>query len=303
MDQLGAMEVFKTVVETGSFSAASRKLNMPLPTVSRKVADLEQLLNSQLITRTTRKISLTESGIRYLEAARRILEDVNEAGRMVSDEYIRPTGTLTITAPIFFGRLHILPIIRDFIRAYPEVNINLHLSDHILHLLEQNIDLGLRIGQLGDSSMIAKPLGKVRRIMCASPQYLSQNKHPQTPDDLANHKCILFSSIDAQPEWGFLVDGKIEYYSLNPSLIVNSAEAAVESAVDHLGLTRVLSYQAARYIDEGKLERVLDRFCNDKIPVSFIYPQNSESPDTSIRPGCPTPSGSIDSLSRILKVR
>ena len=273
MDQLSAMHVFTHVVDAGSFSKASQKLNMPLPTVSRKVSELEEHLGSQLLTRTTRKLTLTESGARYLDAARRILSDVQEAERQATNEYVEPVGSLTITAPSAFGNLHVLPIVREFLKAFPDVSIKLLLADQVLHLLEEHIDLGVRIGPLSDSSMIAKSLGQVQRIHCASPEYLANKGAPATPDDLIGHDIISFSNIDAHQEWTFPVGRKSQAFPIRPRLIVNSATAAVESALQHGGITRLLSYQAARYIAQGKLVPILTQYELPINPVSFIYPQ------------------------------
>ncbi len=273
MDHLSAMLVFTHVVDAGSFSKASQKLNMPLPSVSRKVAELEDHLGAQLLTRTTRKLSLTESGARYLDAARRILSDVQEAERQASNEYVEPVGSLTITAPSAFGTLHVLPIVREFLQAYPDVNIRLLLADQVLHLLEEHIDLGVRIGPLSDSSMKAKALGQVQRIHCASPQYLAEKGVPETPDDLLNHDIISFSNIEAHQEWVFPVGRKAQPFPIKPRLIVNSAAAAVDSALHHGGITRLLSYQAARHIAAKELTPVLTQYDLPINPVNFIYPQ------------------------------
>ncbi|WP_417783240.1 LysR substrate-binding domain-containing protein [Terasakiella pusilla] len=273
MDQLSAMLVFTHVVDTGSFSQASRKLNMPLPTVSRKIAELEDHLGAQLLTRTTRKITLTESGARYLEAARRILNDVQEAERQASSEYVEPVGTMTLTAPTAFGRLHIVPIVREFLKAYPEVNIRLLLSDHVLHLLDEEIDLGLRISPLHDSTMMIKPLGHVQFIHCASPSYIEKVGLTPTLDNLDRFDLISFGPIDLRPEWTFITDNKPKACPILPRLTLNSAEAAVDCCIDEAGLTRVLSYQAAQQIADGKLIRVLTDEETPLIPVHFIYTQ------------------------------
>ncbi|MDV7341408.1 LysR family transcriptional regulator [Terasakiella sp. A23] len=273
MDQLSAMTVFTHVVDTGSFSKASQKLSMPLPTVSRKIAELEDHLGAQLLTRTTRKLSLTESGARYLEAARRILNDVQEAERQASSEFVEPVGTMTITAPSAFGKLHVLPIVREFLNEFPKVNIRLQLADQVLHLLDEHIDLGLRIGNLSDSTMMAKPLGHVQFLHCASPLYLKEKGATPTPDTLDDFNLISFGNLDLRQEWTFNIDGKAKTFPIKPRLMVNSAEAAVESAVHHAGITRVLSYQAAEQIHRGVLERVLTDYPTKLNPVHFVYPQ------------------------------
>jgi DNA-binding transcriptional LysR family regulator len=278
MDQLSAMRVFVSVADNGSFSAAAKALKLPLSSVSRKISELEEYLSAQLLTRTTRRLSLTESGTRFLEASRRILDDLNEAERQVSDEFIKPTGTLTITAPVFFGRLHLLPIVHDFMNAYPDVHINLQFADHVVDLLGQHVDLGIRIGMLADSSMIAKPLGTLERIICGSPEYFEKMGVPQSPDDLIHHDCITFNKIDAREGWRFAVDNTVRFYPVKSRLMVTSTEASVESAVNHMGLAHLLSYQAASYIKAGKLKLALNGYGNQSNPVSFVYPQGRMVP-------------------------
>ena len=279
MDQLKSMEVFVSVAELGSFSAAAKKLNIPLPSVSRKVADLEQHLGAQLLVRSTRKISLTSSGLRFLESSKQILDDLKEAERQASNEYLHPRGRLTISAPSFFGQIHILPIVRTFLEEYPDVSIKLQLSDKIVHLLDDHIDLGLRIGRLSDSSMIAKPLGHVRYLLCASPEYLEKHGIPETPDDLMMHQCIQFTRHEeALNQWPFSVSGEVIDYPINSPLTINSTAGALDTAINHFGISRILSYQAAQAIAEGKLRIVLDEYSIQRNPVSFIYPQGRHIP-------------------------
>ncbi|NVJ91574.1 MAG: LysR family transcriptional regulator [Methylocystaceae bacterium] len=273
MDQLNAMLVFTQVVDTGSFSQASKKLNMPLPSVSRKVADLEAHLGAQLLVRTTRKLSLTESGTRYLESARRILNDVQEAERQASGEYLTPIGQMTLTAPSAFGRLHVLPVVEEFLKNYPDVTIRLLLADQVLHLLDEQVDLGLRIGDLSDSTMIAKHLGFVEFIQCASPQYLMRKGIPTCPQDLKEHDIISFGNIDLNQTWEFADEDHLEKISLHPRLIINSAQAAVDCAINGMGITRVLSYQASQQIADKTLQRILATSPHNPKPVNFVYPQ------------------------------
>jgi DNA-binding transcriptional LysR family regulator len=278
MDQLSAMRIFVKVAETGGFSLAARELKLPLSTVSRRVSELEEHLGAQLLTRTTRRLSLTESGQRYLEASNRILEDLQEAELLASDEFKKPKGTLSITAPVFFGRLHILPVVHEFLNAYPDVKIKLSFADHVVDLLEQHIDLGVRVGQLGDSTMMAKPMGSVKRIICASPEYLEKRGAPKTPDDLVNHDCVSILNNVSLQGWRFSKAGKNRYYPINSRLHVTSTEAAVDSAVNHMGLAQVLSYQAASQIRAGKLRLVLNDYISSESPVSFVYPQGRMVP-------------------------
>jgi DNA-binding transcriptional LysR family regulator len=190
MDRLDAMSTFVAVVEAGSLSAAARRLNTPLATVSRNVSELESHLRTKLFNRSSRKLVLTDAGSSYVAACKRILADVREAERAASGEYSAPTGELIVTAPIGLGRLYLIPILADFLKAYPDIKVSLILTDRVLSLFEEQIDVALRLGALSDSSMIAIRVGAIRRMICASPAYLAARGTPRTPDDLARHDCI-----------------------------------------------------------------------------------------------------------------
>jgi DNA-binding transcriptional LysR family regulator len=271
MDRFEAMTVFQTVADTGSLSAAGRKLGMPLPTVSRKITELEQHLNAKLITRTTRKLVLTDTGTVFLAASRRLLESMQEAERAAGGEYSEPRGDLVITAPIAFGRLHVLPVLCDFLAAYPEVDARLTLGDRNLNLVDDHVDLALRIGKLPDSGMVANALGEVHRVVCASPGYLAQSGTPQHPDDLAQHACIGFDVFDAGYGWRFVMNGKETMVPIRPRLVVNTAEAAVDAAAAGAGLASVLSYQAQPASRQGAVNLVLRAFETAPLPVNFLY--------------------------------
>ena len=275
MDRLDAMRVFVAVVDSKGFSAASRALSMPLATVSRKIAELESHIGAQLLIRSTCKLTVTDSGQRYYEDVRRILDEIGEAERQASGEYQHPKGHLTITAPTLFGRLHVLPAVNDFMKIHPDINIQLYLTNHVVDLLEDHINLGIRIGALSDSSLIALRVGSVRQIVCASPGYLSQQGRPLSPNDLAGHQCISFSKFGAPEEWAFkMPSGKIEHFPVQPRLLLNSIEGAVFSAREDGGLVQLYSYQAAFHVADGTLEIVLDRYEIEPPPVSIVYPQS-----------------------------
>ena len=274
MDQLSAMRVFVAVVDAQGFSAASRVLSMPLPTVSRKIAELESHLGTQLLIRSTRKITVTDSGQRYYEEVRQILDDIGEAERQVSGEYQLPKGHLTITAPTLFGRLHVLPIVNDFMKIHHDISIQLILTNHVVDFLEEHIDLGIRIGTLSDSSMVAFQAGSVRQIVCASPGYLAEHGRPLSPNDLAGHQCITFSKIGAPAEWAFKMPSrKIQHFPVPTRLTLNSIQGTVDSAIRDGGLVHLYSYQAAPHVAEGTLEIVLDGYEIEPPPVNIVYPQ------------------------------
>jgi len=274
MDCVAAMRVFVAVVDAQGFSAASRALSMPLPTVSRKVAELESHLGAQLLVRSTRKVTVTDSGRRYYEDARRILDDIADAESRVSGEYQTPMGRLSITAPTLFGRLHILPIVHDFMEMHPEVTVQLMLSNRVSDLLEEHIDLGIRIGALPDSSMIATRLGSVRQIVCGSSGYLARRGRPRSPKDLTRHRCVTFPSAGAPADWAFkMPSGKVRHFPVPSRLMLNSIEGNVQSAVHDGGLVQLYAYQAASHVAAGRLEIVLDRYEIEPTPVNLVYPQ------------------------------
>ena len=274
MDRLTAMRVFVAVVDAQGFSAASRALSMPLPTVSRKIAELESHLGAQLLVRSTRKVTVTDSGQRYYEEVRQILDALGDAESQVSGEYQTPKGLLSITAPALFGRLHVLPAVNDFMKIHRDINVQLILTNHVLDLLEEHINLSIRIGALSDSSMIAFEVGSVRQIVCASPGYLSQHGHPLSPNDLAGHQCITFSKFGAPAEWAFKMPSrKIRHFPVPTRLTLNSIEGAVDSALRDGGLVQLYSYQAAPHVAESTLEIVMAGYEIDPPPVNIVYPQ------------------------------
>jgi DNA-binding transcriptional LysR family regulator len=280
MDRLDAMSVLIAVVESGSFSGASRKLGAALPTVSRKIAELEAHLSTQLLVRTTRRLTLTDAGEAYVAACKRILEQVAEAERAASGEYVTPRGDLIVAAPIVFGRLHVLPPVNEFLKAYPEIDVRLVLSDRNVHLIDDNIDLAVRIGALADSSMVATRIGAVRRVVCASPGYLASVGTPKVPEDLSALACVTFDVLASSSAWTFSAkDQRAERtVPIRTRLSVNTAEAAVDAAIANLGVTRVLSYQAANAVAEGKLKIVLAAYEPEPLPINVVYAGQSLLP-------------------------
>lgn len=274
MDRFEAMTVFVAIAEAGSLSAAARRLEQPLATVSRKLALLEARLKTQLIARSTRRLELTEAGRDYLEASRQILEQVDEAERVAAGAYARPHGQLVISAPVVFGRLHLLPVIVEFLREFPDVDVRLIQADRIVNLLEEHVDLALRIGELADSGLVATRVGEIRRVACASPAYLAAYGRPATPADLARHACISFEGLMSASAWVF-PGQTVEVHS---RLAVTTAEAAIAAAQMGLGVARVLSYQVAEAVQAGTLERLLPDFEPAPVPVSLIYPGQGRLP-------------------------
>lgn len=267
------MSTFVAVVEAGGFSAASRRLAMPLATVSRKVSELEDQLGVRLLNRSTRKVTLTEPGEQFFAACRRILDDLGEAERAASGEYEAPRGELVITAPIVFGRLHALPIVAAFLKTCPQVTVRLLLADRVVSLIEEQVDLAVRIGRLPDSSMVATRIGSIGYVTCASPKYLADRGTPKSPKELAEHDCITFTGISAPTkEWAFRNAGKDIVVPVRPRLVVTTAEAAIDAAIAGVGVTRVLSYQVADAVKRGRLALVLRNFEPEPYPANLVYP-------------------------------
>ncbi len=271
MDRLEAMSVLLAAVDAGSLSAASRKLGVPLATVSRKVSELERHLRTRLLNRTSRRLILTDAGRSYVATCRRILEEIGEAERAAAGEYSAPKGELIITAPIVFGRLHVLPVVLEFLAAHPEIDARFRLADHLINLQEEHVDLAVRIGELPDSSLVAIRVGSIGRLVCGSPAYFAARGTPKKPDELRKHDCITFSGTTSPDAWIFpRGKGKISV-AVHSRLTVNTAEAAIDAAIAGLGLTRVLSYQVADAIRSGALVVALREFEPPKVPVSLIH--------------------------------
>jgi DNA-binding transcriptional LysR family regulator len=271
MDRLDAMSIFVAAVDAGSFSAASRKLGVPLPTVSRKVSELESHLKTRLLVRSTRKLSLTDAGVTYLGACKRILDDVGNAERTAAGEYAAPRGELVLTAPIVFGRLHVLPIVCDFLARFPEINVRLVLSDKNIPLVDDQVDVAVRIGALPDSSLVATRVGSVTHVVCASPEFLAAHGTPRTPEDLMRIPCVTFDAVASGAAWTFASPAQARGVDVRVRLAVNTAEAAIDAAIAGVGIVRVLSYQAARAVERGELRLVLRKFEPDPLPVNLLH--------------------------------
>jgi DNA-binding transcriptional LysR family regulator len=271
MDRLEAMSALLAAVDAGSLSGASRKLGMPLATVSRKVSELETHLRTRLVTRTSRRLILTDAGRSYVAACKRILDDVREAERAAAGEYSAPRGELIITAPIVFGRLHVLPVLLEFLNTYPEIDVRLTLADHVVNLQEDHVDLAVRIGELPDSSLVAMRVGSIGRVVCGSPAYFAERGTPKRPNELSKHDCITFNGLTSPEAWIFLSGKGTISVAVHSRLIVNTAEAAIDAAITGLGITRVLSYQVADALRTGALLLALREFEPPPVPVSLVH--------------------------------
>ena len=278
MDRFDAMATLIAAVDGGSLSAASRSLGMPLATVSRKVSELEAHLRTQLVIRTSRKLLLTEAGHAYIAAARRILDEVEGAERAASGEYRAPRGHLTITAPIMFGKLHVAPVLLAFLDAYPDITARLVLADHVVNLVDDHVDVALRIGTLPDSMMVASRLGAVHWVTCASPDYLARRGVADTPAALTGHDCVMFEGLYSTNIWTFAEAGRAVAVPIKPRFAINTADAAIAAAISGAGVSRLLSYQVADAIAAGKLQLILRDFEPPPLPVHFVYAGQSLLP-------------------------
>ncbi len=272
MDRLEAMTVFVAVVDLAGFAAAARRLRLSPSAVTRLIAGLEEQLGTRLLQRTTRSVTLTDAGTRYLERARRILAEVAEAEAAAQAERTVPIGRLAVTAPHVFGRLHVAPLMCAFLTKYPAVTGSLTLSDRIVNLVEDGIDVAVRIGVLDDSSDISRTVGSTRRVVVASPKYLARRRKPRTPADLAAHDIIQFTALSPTPEWRFTKDGDTERVAFAPRYVTNSADAAICHAELGGGLTMAFSYQVEAAVRAGRLEVVLARFEPAPRPIRVVYP-------------------------------
>ena len=274
MDRWQAMRVFVKVAETESFARAARELHLSAPAVTRLVAGLEALVGAQLLVRTTRSVKPTEAGARYLQDCRRILGEIAEAELAAAGHQARPSGTLAITAPMLFGQLHVLPLVLDFLARYPEMRVRTLFVDRQVNLLDEGMDVALRIGQLPDSGFTAVQVGRVRRVVCAAPAYLDAQGIPTTPAALREHRILACQGAWASPEWRFAQGQRVV---VDPLLLCNTNEAAIAAARAGWGLTRVLHYQIAPALADGSLRLVLEAHEEAPLPVHLVYPQGRQA--------------------------
>lgn len=271
MDRFHLINVFVAVVDTNGFAGAARKLNMSPPAVTRAINELESHLGLRLLTRTTRTVRVTDAGERYVQDCRRILAEMLEADESVSGMHSTPRGRLAVTAPMLFGAMHVVPIVSEYLGRYPEVTASCLFLDRVVNLLDEGVDVAVRIGELPDSTMQAIRVGEVRRIVCASPEYLAQFGTPLKPDDLQNHRVISASGVTPTPEWRMLQNGELRGVKLHPRLTTTTNDSAAAAAIAGLGLTRLLSYQIVEHVREGRLKTVLSEFEAPPLPVHVVH--------------------------------
>ncbi len=278
MDRLEAMTVLVAAVETGSLSAASRQLRIPLATVSRRVSELEQHLNIRLLHRGNRKLVVTDAGRSYVASCRRIMEEIAEVERTASGEYRAPQGELILTAPAVLGRSHVLPVVIEFLRTFPDIRMRMQFTDRQVNLVDEHVDLAVRIGELPDSSMIATRVGLIRPVLCASPAYLKRRGKPKQPADLAAHDCVIHGSHATSQHWEFFTGKTSQTIEIRSRLAVDLAEATVAAAMAGAGIVRVLSYLVDDLVKSRSLVKLLEPYEPAPIPVSLIYPSQRQVP-------------------------
>ncbi|VVO97161.1 LysR family transcriptional regulator [Pseudomonas fluorescens] len=278
MDRFQEMQVFAAVAQDQGFSAAARRLGLSAASVTRAVAALEQRIGTQLLIRTTRSVHLSEAGQRYLEDCRRILAEVQEAEDSAAGSHAEPRGQLTVTAPVLFGELFVTPVMAGYLTQYPDVSINALLVDRVVSMVEEGVDVAVRIGELPDSNQHAIRVGEVRRVVCGSPQYLTEHGRPQHPQALNGLSVVATAATGQMRNWPFLEGGQPLIVRPEPRLVVTANQAAISAACLGLGLTRVLSYQVANKVAAGELEIVLADFELPPLPIHVVYQGGRKAP-------------------------
>ena len=271
MDRLQAMTTFVAVVDSGGFASAARKLNLSPPVVTRAVAELEERLGLRLLTRTTRYVRVTDAGARFAEDCRRILAEIEEAETVATGTHAAPRGTLTLTAPVLFGQLYVTPILVRYLQQFPEVDAQCLFLDRVVNVVEEGIDVAVRIGELPDSSLQAARVGRVRRVLVAAPTYLMAQGVPQRPEDLARHAIVSASGVTPVSEWRFNDAGKPLLQRMQPRMRTTTNDSAIAAAVAGLGITRLLSYQVASHVRSGALQVLLEDFESAPLPVHVVH--------------------------------
>lgn len=265
------MSTFVAVVDSGGFASAARKLNLSPPVVTRAVAELEERLGLRLLTRTTRFVRVTEAGARYADDCRRILADIDEAETVATGTHATPRGTLTVTAPVLFGQLYVTPVLVEYLRQCPEVEAQCLFLDRVVNVVEEGIDVAVRIGDLPDSSLQAVRVGRVRRVLVAAPSYLAAHGTPQHPDELAGHTIVSAAGVTPVSEWRFNVGTRPHFQRVQPRLRTTTNDSAIAAVVAGLGIARLLSYQVASHVGSGALRLLLEDCETAPLPVHVLH--------------------------------
>ncbi len=277
MDRFHLMTVYAAVAEEESFAGGARKLGMSPPAVTRAIAALEKHLGIKLLSRTTRFVRATDAGLRYLEHVRRIIAEADEADEAAAGAHAEPRGQLAVTAPVLFGRMFVMPVVVEYLRRFPDVVLSAVFLDRVVNLLEEGMDVGIRIGELPDSTLRATGVGHVRRVVCAAPEYLTAHGIPKVPGDITRHTVIAASPVSPSVDWKFFDNRKTLSVKVNPRLTVTNNEAAIVAAVHGLGVTRLLSYQVAPYLASGQLKTVLTDYEPPPLPIHVLHGEGRQA--------------------------
>ena len=278
MDRFHEMQIFMAVADEEGFAAAARRLNISPPSVTRAIAAMEERIGTQLLSRTTRSLHLTEAGQRYLEDCRRILSEVDEAEEAAAGSYSIPCGYLTVTAPVMFGELYIAPLLAEYLDQFPSVHLNALLVDRVVSMADEGIDVAIRIGHLHENNQHAIKVGEVRQVICAAPAYFEQYGKPRHPGELSTANIVMSSASHLLSDWQFVNDGNALSFRFEPRLVVTANQAAINIACLGWGLTRVLSYQVAGHVASGALEVVLQEFEPPALPIQVVYQKSNRVP-------------------------
>lgn len=278
MDRLQAMAAFLAVVDTGGFASAARRLHVSPSVVTRAVSEMEERLGVRLLTRTTRFVGVTEAGVGYAQDCRRILADLEEADSAAAGTHAAPKGRITVTAPVNFGRIYLLPVVHRYLARFAMVDVTCWLVDRVVNLVDEGVDMAVRIGDLPDSSLQAVQVGRVRQVLCASPDYLARHGTPQRPEALAQHVVVASSAANASAEWRFHDGDRVVPVRLQPRLTVTTNEAAAASAAAGQGITRLPLYQVAEAVEQGGLRLVLEDFERPPLPIHVVHREGRNAP-------------------------
>lgn len=278
MDRFQEMQIFMTVAEEEGFAAAARRLNISPPSVTRAIAAMEERIGTQLLSRTTRSLHLTEAGQRYLDDCRRILGEVNEAEEAAAGSYSIPCGHLTVTAPVLFGELYIAPLLAEYLDQFPSVHLNALLVDRVTSMVDEGIDVAIRIGHLHENNQHGIKVGEVRQVICGAPKYFEEFGRPHHPGELGSAKIVMSSASHLLSDWQFENEGNALSFRFDPRLVVTANQAAINIACLGWGVTRVLSYQVASQVAAGELEVVLQDFEPPALPIQVVYLKSNRVP-------------------------
>ena len=271
MDRLDLMTIFVAVAEAESFSGGARRLVMSPPAVTRAISALESRLAVKLLDRTTRYVRVTELGQRYLDDARRIIAEVDEAEDALVGINGTPKGQLTLTAPVLFGKMFVMPVVVEYLQRYPSMDVSALFLDRVVNMMEEGVDVGIRVGELPDSSLKAVRVGQIRRVLCASPQYLAEYGVPNHPHDLQQHRIVAATGVTPSVEWKFWQEQQALSVRLRPRLTVTTNDGAIESALAGFGVTRLMSYQIAHFVESGQLQILLPDFESAPLPIHVLH--------------------------------